>query len=88
MDRSHDMQRLLAVRQQGRVSYRSLMGPACASSHLFLRRRHNDNYDHYNRTPAMMRIVVGSIEALSLKIMRHGFRYGLFTHITELGTTF
>jgi len=25
----------------------------------------------------MMRIVVGSIEALSLKIMRHGFRYGL-----------
>ncbi len=25
----------------------------------------------------MMRIVVGSIEALSLKYMRHGFRYGL-----------
>ncbi len=41
---------------------------------IFLRRATMINMITTNRTPAMMRIVVGSIEALSLKYMRHGFR--------------
>jgi len=36
----------------------------------------------------MMRIVIGSIEALSLKYMRHEFRYAPLPHITEQGTAF
>jgi hypothetical protein len=41
-----------------------------------------------NRTPAMMRIVVGSIEALSLRYMRHRFRYGLCRVLPNLDPAF
>src|SRR6266478_6006871 len=52
-------------------------GPGLRLEAIFLRRATMIITITTNRTPAMMRIVVGSIEALSLKYMRHEFRYGL-----------
>jgi len=52
-------------------------GPGLRLEAILLRRATMIIMITTNRTPAMMRIVVGSIEALSLKYMRHGFRYGL-----------
>src|SRR6267154_304601 len=52
-------------------------GPGLRLEAIFLRRATMIITITTNRTPAMMRIVVGSIEALSLRYMRHRFRYGL-----------